>query len=98
MRMGEYALSNEADADIEQIARQSAEQRGLRQAEAYILALHDTFRSLARFPKMGRDAGALRANCRRFECGVHVVFYRTTKSGILIIRVLHQRMLPENYL
>jgi plasmid stabilization system protein ParE len=28
--------------------------------------------------------------------GKHVVFYREEPGGILISRILHQRMLPEN--
>jgi len=31
---------------------------------------------------------------RRFEHGKHVVFYRIVAGGILIVRVLHQRMMP----
>jgi plasmid stabilization system protein ParE len=30
------------------------------------------------------------------EQGKHVVFYREDPGGILISRILHQRMLPEN--
>ncbi len=30
------------------------------------------------------------------EQGSHVVFYREEAGGILISRILHQRMLPEN--
>jgi plasmid stabilization system protein ParE len=29
------------------------------------------------------------------ECGRHVVFYRKDAGGILVSRILHQRMLPE---
>jgi hypothetical protein len=29
------------------------------------------------------------------ECGRHVLFYREYAAGILISRILHQRMLPE---
>jgi plasmid stabilization system protein ParE len=31
------------------------------------------------------------------EHGRHVVFYRQDGSGILISRILHQRMLPERH-
>jgi hypothetical protein len=33
---------------------------------------------------------------RRMEQGRHVVFYRAEPGDILISRILHQRMLPEN--
>jgi len=29
------------------------------------------------------------------ESGKHVIFYRRESAGILVVRVLHQRMLPE---
>jgi len=32
------------------------------------------------------------------EHGKHIVFYRLTKGrGILVVRILHQRMLPEKW-
>ena len=72
---------------------------GFTQAESHALGLlHDVLRSLALFPGMGRDAGSLKAGCPHFEHGVHVVFYRETKTGVFVIRVLHQQMLPENYI
>jgi plasmid stabilization system protein ParE len=29
------------------------------------------------------------------ECGRHVVFYRKDAGGVMISRILHQRVLPE---
>jgi plasmid stabilization system protein ParE len=34
---------------------------------------------------------------RRIEFGKHVVFFRLTRSGVRIGRVLHQRMLPSRH-
>jgi plasmid stabilization system protein ParE len=34
---------------------------------------------------------------RRIEYGKHVVFFRRTRSGIRIGRVLHQKMLPRRH-
>jgi len=31
------------------------------------------------------------------ECNRHVVFYREDADGILVPRILHQRMLPERH-
>ena len=31
------------------------------------------------------------------ESGRHVVFYREDTGGILVSRILHQRMLPERH-
>jgi plasmid stabilization system protein ParE len=34
---------------------------------------------------------------RRQEHGKHVVFYRQERGGILVCRILHQRMLPKKH-
>jgi toxin ParE1/3/4 len=49
---------------------------------------------LAQSPGMGRGCDSVSTGLRRFEHGKHVVFYRTVTAGIVIVRVLHQRMLP----
>lgn len=88
--MGSYTLSQEADADLEEIAANSVEQWGVARAETYLLGLHETFGRLAEFPDMGRDAGHIRPGYRRIETARHLVFYLKTVTGVLIVRVLHQ--------
>ena len=43
----------------------------------------------------GRACDGVRPGLRRMERGRHVVFYRQEAGGILVSRILHQRMLPE---
>jgi plasmid stabilization system protein ParE len=43
---------------------------------------------------MGRGCDLVSIGLRRFERGKHVVFYRIVTGGILIVRVLHQQMIP----
>ena len=43
---------------------------------------------------MGRTCDSVNIGLRRFEHGKHVVFYRIATGGILIVRVLHQAMIP----
>lgn len=96
--MSSYTLSGAADADIEAIAKESASRWGLARAEAYILALHRALETLAAFPEAGRDIGELRPGYRHFEHERHSIFYRQTEGGILVVRVLHQRMQPKRHL
>ena len=96
--MARYTLSRQAAADIEHIARESAKQWGLARAEDYILGLHQSFERLADLRGIGRDAGHIRAGYRQMETARHSIFYREMEFDIFIVRVLHQRMLPENYL
>lgn len=46
---------------------------------------------------MGRIFGPFRPDLRRIQQGSHVIFYRQTAEGILIIRILHQSMLPTRH-
>jgi toxin ParE1/3/4 len=46
-------------------------------------------------PELGRACDDIRPGLRRMESRKHVVFYRREPRGILVVRVLHQRMLPE---
>ena len=96
--MGSYTLSGEADIDIEDIAEASLQQWGLARAEKYILGLHEAFQTLAEFPDLGRDASDIRPNYRKIETASHSVFYRKMQDGVLIVRVLHQRMDFERHL
>jgi toxin ParE1/3/4 len=50
---------------------------------------------LADSPQLGRSCDEIRPGLRRLERGRHVLFYREDAAGILISRILHQRMLPE---
>lgn len=95
--MGEYALTGKARNDLKRIALQSLAQWGMVQAEHYIHGLHQLFGRLAAFPDLGRDAGEIRPGYLRIESGSHIIFYRKTAGGILIVRVLHAHMdLPQH--
>lgn len=90
--MASYVLSRKAASDVEAIAEFSLQRWGLARAERYILGLHETFRTLAEFPELGRDASEIRARYRRIDTASHSVFYRKTGDGVLIVRILHQHM------
>lgn len=96
--MSSYALSGEADADIQDIAENSLQHWGLARAETYILGLHAALRRLAEFPDMGQEIGDIRAGYMRMQTGSHSVFYRKIEGSIVIIRVLLQRMHFELHL
>lgn len=90
--MGSYTLSQKADDDILHIARASVQQWGLARAERYILNLHEAFERLAEFPDMGRTVDEIRPGYLQMESASHAIFYCKIETGILIVRVLHERM------
>ena len=96
--MHSYVLSELADADILEIARNSAKNWGFARAERYIMELHRAFEMLSEFPHLGRNSSHIRAGYFRFEHASHSVYFQKTDHGIFIVRILHKRQQPENYL
>lgn len=93
--MATYRLSHLAEADLLEIASYTLSTWGQDQAVRYIDALEACCRQLMNQPEVGRACDHIRHGLRRMEHGRHVVFYRIEAQGILISRILHQRMLPE---
>jgi toxin ParE1/3/4 len=91
-------ISVEAEEDIDRIAAYTTATWGWRQTDRYLAKLEDGFRLLAKNPSIGRATDSLRPGLRRFEIGEHVVFYLAETGGVLIVRVLHERMMPAKYL
>lgn len=96
--MTRVRISVEAERDIDSIAAYTTSTWGWRQTNQYLARLEDGFDTIAHNPALGRSCDAVRAGLRRFEIGRHVVFYLTEPDGVLIVRVLHERMLPDRYL
>lgn len=70
---------------------------GKAQTAHYIEELEACCQTLADHPSLGRLCDNVRPALRRHEHGKHVVFYRQERGGILVCRILHQRMLPEKH-
>ena len=89
--MSTIELSAAAAKDIEAILDQSAAEFGLLRTEKYYESLKHCLELLSENPGMGTTADNVRAGYRRFSHESHVVFYRASKGGILVVRVLHAR-------
>jgi toxin ParE1/3/4 len=87
-----YELSDVAAKDIEQILNRSIVDFGLPQTELYYHSLKNCLGLLGENPNMGSIADDIRPGYRRFAHESHVIFYRDTGRGILIVRILHKRM------
>ena len=96
--MPEYRLSRRADTDLEPIAEFSIQEFGITRARQYIEGLDHCFQTLAETPLIGREANYLIPEVRRFVYQAHVVFYKQTDQGVLIVRVLHRRMDVDRHL
>ena len=95
--MGKIRFSRRAEVDLLNIGAYTLQKWGNAQAARYIGELEACCQTLADNPVLGRLCDDVRPGLRRHEHGRHVVFYRQGRGGILISRILHQRMLPDRH-
>ncbi len=93
--MATLRFSGRAKADLIEIGAYTLRSWGEGQTVRYLQALNDCAKMLARRPGIGRPCDWIRPGLYRFEQGRHVVFYRRERRGILVVRILHQSMLPD---
>lgn len=95
--MARFRFSRRAEADLVSIGAHTLKTWGADQTIRYVAGLRACCQMLADKPEAGRVCDDVRRGLRRMEHGRHVIFYRPDAEGILISRVLHQRMLPRRY-
>ncbi len=89
-----YRLTRRAEADLADIFERSFASFGPRQAERYRDGLKACFDLIGDNPEIGRLV-RIRPGLRRHEHGRHVIFYRESAAGVLVVTVLHERRLPD---
>jgi toxin ParE1/3/4 len=87
--------SSRADADLMEIVDYIAVD-SLHAAIRWSNDIDRTFQLLARNPLMGEDVSSLQPGTRRQVFGKHLIFYRPTQDGVVIVRVLHGARKIEN--
>ena len=95
--MAKFCLSRRAESDLQDIGEYTLREWGDLQAARYLGELEACCQMLADNPALGRACDRVRPGLRRHEHGKHVVFYRLERNGVLVSRILHQRMLPERH-
>lgn len=93
--MATVEFSRSAKADLLSIGAYTLQTWGAAQAERYLDGLERCAKLLAGNPSLGRLCDWIRPGLYRFEKGRHVLFYRCQEDGILVSRILHQSMLPD---
>jgi len=89
-----YSLARLAVEDLKSIIRYTMKTWGKAQTMRYRQGLQDCFGFLSEHPSLGRTCDSIHPGLRRFEHGKHVVFYLSELDNVLIVRVLHQQMVP----
>ena len=96
--MREYGLSEAADRDLSDIYAFTYGEFGERQADAYFESLEECLTRLATNPKLGRECDRLRTGYRLFVHKRHSIYYKETRSGMFIVRVLGPGMVTDRNL
>jgi toxin ParE1/3/4 len=89
-------FSRLARLDLIEIGDYTLDHWGEDQAIRYLDSLGACFDLIAANPEVGRRCDRLRKGYRRMEHDKHVVFYKIETKSVLVVRVLHQRTLPES--
>ncbi len=95
--MQSLRFSKLAERDLASIGAYTMRTWGTAQAERYLADLEESCRLLAATRELGAPCDHIRPGLRYIEKGRHAIFYRRKSSGILVVRILHQRMLPERH-
>lgn len=96
--MAAFRFSRRAETDLLSIGDYTLRTWGKAQAARYINELELCCQTLADNPALGRPCDDIRPGLRRLEHRKHVIFYRQQHGGILVSRILHERMLPDRHL
>jgi len=94
----EVHYSAKAEADLEQIVDYTLQRWGANQANEYINGLEALAKQLAQRPAMGLPNILDITTLFAFPYKSHTLYYLKKESGISVVRVLHQSMLPEKHL
>ena len=86
-----------AEEDLENIWVYSFEKHGEHQADKYHDRLIKGIDLLALNPALGISCDCIRKGYRYFQFNQHVVYYKVEEPILTIVRVLHERMKPENH-
>jgi len=93
-----YELSRRARQDLRDIGRHSQREWGLEQRDIYLRALHHAMERNAVRPGLGVGREDILPGLRCLTVGRHHVYYRWAAPGIIVLRILHQRMDPYRHL
>ncbi len=90
--LAEYRLTPAAQRELDGVFDYSVAQWGLSQAQHYVDQLMACCSDLAEAPLLASACDHIRPDYRRRSIAQHVIYFRRTRYGIAIIRILHHRM------
>lgn len=96
--MPRIVKSPAAETDLENIWLYSFEKWGEERGDRYHDELFKGMNRLIDHPMSGQSREQVRQGYRSIQINRHVVYYRLDGEIIDIVRVLHERMIPQKHL
>ncbi len=90
--MAEYRLSPAAQRDLDGVFDYTVAEWGLAQALRYTDLIEAACADLAEAPQGAPGCDGIRRGYRRRSVEQHVIYFRVTSYGIVVVRILHQRI------
>ncbi|MCI4590190.1 type II toxin-antitoxin system RelE/ParE family toxin [Sphingobium sp. BYY-5] len=80
-----------AERDLAEIATYTQQRWGPEQAKSYLIGIADTIDRIAIHPGIGSPINDVRGGYRKLRFESHHIYYRSDKTAVEIVRILHQR-------
>lgn len=87
-----------AQSDLQAIWNYADATWATAQAERYINGIRDAIEQLAGNPTTGRTMDEVGSGYRKRSVGSHFIVFRQAGDGIVVVRILHQRMDPKRHM
>ena len=97
-RSARYQFTDKAERDLEGIIDYTVQEWGVSQANTYLDGLEKRAQLLAENPDLGTARETLFEGLISFPYESHILYYIKYARGIVILRVLHQHMVPVKHL
>ena len=91
-------LSGPAKKDLGRIGEYTGREWGAVQKRKYLGQIRDGLKAIRATPGLGTPRDDIDKGLRAHPAGKHVVYYRDTKTELVIVRVLHENMDPGQHL
>ncbi len=88
-------IAPRARQDLRSIRLYGLKPWGSAQATSYLATLSDGFSRLQNHPLIGRSRDDLGPGLRSWPIGHHVIYYQRGTDQLEIVRILHQRIDPN---
>jgi toxin ParE1/3/4 len=74
------------------------QQWGSALSDTYGAEISQAFATLSANPRIGRARTEIKVGLRSYSVGQHVIFYRLEDETVTILRILHRKMNPDQFL